>query len=78
MFVFAALSNVNKILRNLCWVNETDESADPQSEHAAWEYVKHLRNSGAAATTGSSWLSAVRYATYIFGYDSMQSIATSR
>ena len=73
-----AISRANAILRYLRWVDETDESADPQSEDAAWEYVKHLRNSGAAATTGSSWLSAVRYAIYIFGYENMQSIATSR
>ena len=60
-----AISRANAILRYLRWVNDTDEDADPQTEDAAWEYVKHLRSSGAAATTGSSWLSAVRYAIYI-------------
>ena len=73
-----AISRANAILRYLRWVNDTDEDADPQTEDAAWEYVKHLRSSGAAATTGSSWLSAVRYAIYIFGYDNMLSIANSR
>ena len=53
-----AISRANAILRYLRWVDEMDESADPQSEDAAWEYVKHLRKSGAAATAGSSWLSA--------------------
>ena len=67
-----------QFLDTFVWFDETDESADPQSEDAAWEYVKHLSNSGAAATTGSSWLSAVRYAIYVFGYENMQSIATSR
>ena len=73
-----AISRANAILRYLRWLNDTDEGADPQTEDAGWEYVKHLRSSGAAATTGSSWLSAVRYAIYIFGYDNMLSIANSR
>eukprot|EP00434_Breviolum_minutum_P005901 symbB.v1.2.005202.t1/scaffold299.1/size236002/14 len=73
-----AISRANAILRYLRWSGEHNEEQDPQTEASGWSYVKFLEQTGAAATTGSRWLSAVRYAVYIFGYKNMECICNSR
>ena len=73
-----AISRANAILRYLRWSSWTDDSLNPQSEGAGWAYVKLLEATGAAATSASSWLSAVRYAVHVFGYRNMECICNSR
>ena len=73
-----AISRANAILRYLRWASEQGDELNPQSEGAGWSYAKFLEQTGAAATAGSSWLSAVRYSVYIFGYKSMECICNSR
>lgn len=73
-----AISRANSILKYLRWANGRDEVLDPQSEATAWEYVKFLKTSGAAATAGSTWISSIRYAVFVSGYKKMEAIVDSR
>jgi len=73
-----AIARANSLLKYLRWVNDRDEVLDPQAEATSWEYVKHLKSSGAAATVGCTWLSSVRYAVFVFGYQRMEAIVNSR
>ena len=73
-----AIGRANAVLKYLRWANERDEVLDPQAETTAWEYVKFLKSSGAAATVGSTWISSIRYAVFVFGYKLMQPIVDSR
>lgn len=69
-----AISRANSVLKYLRWVNDRGEVLDPQAEATAWEYVKHLKSSGAAATVGSTWLSvSLRFWVPAHGSDCQES-----
>jgi len=73
-----AISRANAVLKYLRWSNEREEVLDPQAETTAWEYVKFLKSSGAAATVGSTWISSIRYAVFVFGYKQLHAVVDSR
>lgn len=51
---------------------------NPFIEQVVWEYFQYLKLSDAAATRGSSTLSAFRFAQYILGFDCLREVTVSR
>ena len=64
------------MLKFLRWRAEcSDNDGRPFEEQEAWQYLKELRETGAAPTKGSSFLSACAYAFHVFGFNDLESIS---
>ena len=46
-------------------------------ESSVWQYLKHLKDSGAAATKGASFMSAMRFAHYVLDFGSLAVVVKS-
>ena len=69
----------NSLLGFLAWISQTrDDGQNPFREEVVWRYLRHLRETGAAPTKGESVMSAVRFARYILGFESLDSAVNSR
>ena len=74
-----AISRANALLKFFRWrASATEDDGKPVTEGDAWEYLCHLRLSGAAATSASSFLSSCRYALHIFGFSDFETVWSSR
>ena len=74
-----AVSRANALLKLFRWrASATEDDGKPVTEGDAWEYLCHLRLSGAAATSASSFLSSCRYALHIFGFGDFEAVCNSR
>ena len=74
-----AVSRANALLKFFRWrASETEDDGKPVTEKDAWDYLCHLRQSGAAATAASSFLSSCRYAMHIFGFADFEAVCNSR
>ena len=73
-----AINRANCMLRFYRWVaDETGSSFHPLSEQVVWDYLNALQSKQAAPSTGSSLLSAFRYAKYVFGFSTLDNILLS-
>ena len=74
-----AVSRANGLLKFFRWrASETEDDGKPVTEKDAWDYLCHLKRSGAAATVASSFLSSCRYAMHIFGFADFEDVCNSR
>ena len=74
-----AVTRANALLKFLRWRADTSENDGKEfSELEAWSYLLELRESGAAPTRGTSFLSACAYAWHVFGFSGFESICASR
>ena len=74
-----AITRANSLLKFLRWRAEcSDNDGRPFEEQEAWQYLKELRETGAAPTKGSSFLSACAYAFHVFGFNDLESICNSK
>ena len=74
-----AVARANSLIKFFRWrASETDDDGKPVTESDAWTYVCHLKQSGAAATRASSFLSACRYALHVFGFGDFAEVCGSR
>ena len=74
-----AITRANSLLKFLRWRAEgSDNDGKPFSEQEAWQYLRELRESGAAPTKGSSFLSACAYALHVFGFNDLEGICNSK
>ena len=63
----------------LRWLAKTrDGIVNPFQECHAWEYLQHLKESCAPATRADSFMSSLRFAFYVLGFDSLESAVKSR
>ena len=51
---------------------------NPFEEETLWKYFQFMREVGAPATRADSTLSALRFAHYVLGFDSLAGAVTSR
>ena len=73
-----AIGRGNSLLRYLRWaVSMFGDIYIAFREGSVWSYFNSLSTEGAAATTASSLLSALRYAKYIMGYGNLDDILNS-
>jgi hypothetical protein len=74
-----AITRANSLLKFLRWRAEcSDNGGRPFEEQEAWQYLRELRETGAAPTKGSSFLSACAYAFHVFGFNGLESICNSK
>ena len=74
-----AITRANSLLKFLRWRAEcSDNDGRPFEEQEAWQYLRELRETGAAPTKGSSFLSACAYAFHVFGFNGLESICNSK
>ena len=73
-----AITRANALQRFLNWTLECQCDSPPFTEVFAWNYVMHLKSSGAAATSGASFISACRYAHHVFGFEGLAAVCNSR
>ena len=63
----------------LTWCSKfPDDGQNPFREEVVWRYLSHLKETGAAPTKGECVMSAVRFARYILGFESLDSAVNSR
>ena len=73
-----AVTRANSLLKYLRWTAEKLPGHSPLQEECAWRYLQFLQKSGGAATTGSSFMSSLRYAKHVFGYSCFDEMIGSR
>ena len=73
-----AITRANAFLKFLRWRADEGNDGKSFSEHEAWQYLRELREKGAAPTKGASFLSACAYAWHVFGFNDLEGICTSR
>ena len=74
-----AINRANCILRFYRWVADVSITGfHPFQEQVVWEYLNSLQQSHAAPSTGVSLLSAFRYAKFVFGFNTIEDILSSR
>ena len=74
-----AITRANSLLKFLRWRAEcSDNDGKPFSEQEAWQYLRELRETGAAPTKGTSFLSACAYALHVFGFSDLEGICNSK
>ena len=56
------ITRANSLLRYFPWVACYGPNSLPLQEDCAWSYLQFLGESGSAATTGASFVAAVRHA----------------
>ena len=73
------VKKANSLLSFLRWVAKTcSDVVNPFEEETLWKYFQFMRDVGAPATRADSTLSALRFAHYILGFDSLAGAVTSR
>lgn len=73
-----AIIRASSILRFIRWCSDRHADVEnPFYEEMVWNYICWLQDNDASATSGASFLSACRYAHYVFGF-SLESILESR
>ena len=74
-----AITRANALLKFLRWrADNSDSDGKDFSETEAWTYLIHLRESSAAPTRATSFLSACAYALHVFGFLGLEAICSSR
>ena len=74
-----AITRANSFLKFLRWRAECSENdGKPFVEQEAWLYLREMKESGAAPTKGSSFLSACAYAFHVFGFNDLEGICSSK
>lgn len=76
---YTALSRANCLLAYVKWVLAVFPAAPHVfQEELVWRYFSMLRDKEAAPTSAASTLSAFRYAEFIFGFEVLSQVTTSR
>lgn len=74
-----AITRANALSKFLRWrADSFDKDGRPFEEQEAWQYMRELRETGAAPTKGSSFLSACAYALHVFGFNDLDAICNSK
>ena len=73
------VKRANSLLSFLRWVAKTcSDVVNPFDEETVWKYFQFLKDVEAPATRADSTLSALRFAHYVLGFDSLAGVVTSR
>ena len=73
------VKRANSLLSFLRWVAKfCSDVVNPFEEETLWKYFQFMREVGAPATRADSTLSALRFAHYVLGFDSLAGAVTSR
>ena len=73
------VKRANSLLAFMRWCNWSGKDVDNVfQEHVVWEYFQHLKSTDAPASKADSMMSAVRFAFYVLGFDSLAVAVSSR
>lgn len=73
-----AIGRANAMLKYLRWItNEVNDIFLAFREESVWSYFGFLKSTGSAATSASSLLSAMRYAKFVMGFETLDGILAS-
>jgi len=73
------VKRANSLLSFLRWVAKScSDVVNPFEEETLWKYFQFLRDVGAPATRADSTLSALRFAHFVLGFDSLAGAVSSR
>ena len=69
----------NAMIRFMIWHNKHKSGfAYPVSREEAWEYVNHLKDTAAGATSASGFLEAIRFCQHVLGMRDVEPIFASK
>ena len=73
------MKRANSLLSFVHWCSRSRAGdANPFNETTLWAYLSELRDTNAAATKGEAVMSAMRFAHYILGFDTLEEAVISR
>ena len=74
------LSRANSILAFMRWhtLGPPNDNMLPLREEAAWQYVSHLKESGASASKATSFVQACRFCHYVLGVEGALQVVSGR
>ena len=74
------LSRANSMLAFMRWhtLGPPNDDMLPLREEAAWQYVSHLKESGASASKATSFVQACRFCHYVLGVEGALQVVSSR
>ena len=73
------IKRANSLLSFLRWSAGQDESPpNPFIELLVWKYLRSLRDSSASATKASAFVSALRFAQHVLGFNTLRDATSSR
>ena len=76
---YTLTKRANALMGYLHWSSRAGElHRDPFNEESVWVYLSQLRETGASPTKGDNLLSALRFARYVLGFDSLDTAINSR
>lgn len=76
---YTVIKRANTLLGFVHWCSKhLPGVANPFDEDTIWTYLNDLRSTNAAPTKGDSVMSAMRFAYYILGFDSLERAVVSR
>ena len=73
------IKRANALLSFLRWVDKSCQLVENAFEESTvWKYLCHLKESQAPATRGATMMSALRFARFVLGFDSLETVISSR
>ena len=73
------MKRANALLSFLRWVDKEGHHVENAFEESVvWMYLSHLKEISAAPTRGATMMSALRFARFVLGFDSLEAAVASR